>query len=222
MRASLTRLYKQIGYAVGMNFVAKIFISRNTNRFTATCMIVITAAWNFGCVTTTTPVNEDQWLPRRDAPTAVKQNAKSDEKSDAKSGALPNDKPRAQASTEPVVKPWDMPAVSATKSDLTQPSSQQMRQCLEGATWIKLDENGTRRRSLKLNADGTFVAKSDGESGELPAFTGLLVQAKGQWSVKENELRLLPHAGDPVVVQLQWLGDKRLVMMNGESWMRSQ
>ena len=185
-------------------------------------MIIITAAWNFGCVTTTTPVNEDQWLPRRDAPTAVKQNAKSDEKSDAKSGPLPNDKPRAKASTEPVVKPWDMPAVSATKSDLTQPSSQQMRQCLEGATWIKLDENGTRRRSLKLNADGTFVAKSDGESGELPAFTGLLVQAKGQWSVKENELRLLPHAGDPVVVQLQWLGDKRLVMMNGESWMRSQ
>lgn len=201
-----------------MNFVEKRFISRNTNRFTATCMIVITAAWNFGCVTTTTPVNEDQWLPRRDAPTAVKPDAKPD----ANSGSLPNDKPRAQAPTEPVVKPWDMPVVSATKSDLTQLSSQQMRQCLEGATWIKLDENGTRRRSLKLNADGTFVAKSDGESGELPAFTGLLVQAKGQWLVKENELRLLPHAGDPVVVQLQWLGDKRLVMMNGESWMRSQ
>ena len=181
-------------------------------------MIVITAAWNFGCVTTTTPVNEDQWLPRRDAPTAVKPDAKPD----ANSGSLPNDKPRAQVPTEPVVKPWDMPAVSATKSDLTQLSSQQMRQCLEGATWIKLDENGTRRRSLKLNADGTFVAKSDGESGELPAFTGLLVQAKGQWLVKENELRLLPHAGDPVVVQLQWLGDKRLVMMNSESWMRSQ
>jgi len=185
-------------------------------------MIVITAAWNFGCVTTTTPVNEDQWLPSRDAPTAVKPDAKPDEKSDANSGSLPNDKPRAQAPTEPVVKPWDMPVVSATKSDLTQLSSQQMRQCLEGATWIKLDENGTRRRSLKLNADGTFVAKSDGESGELPAFTGLLVQAKGQWSVKENELRLLPHVGDPVVVQLQWLGDKRLVMMNSESWMRSQ
>ncbi len=201
-----------------MNFVEKRFISRNTNRFTATCMIVITAAWNFGCVTTTTPVNEDQWLPRRDAPTAVKPDAKPD----ANSGSLPNDKPRAQAPTEPVVKPWDMPVVSATKSDLTQLSSQQMRQCLEGATWIKLDENGTRRRSLKLNADGTFVAKSDGESGELPAFTGLLVQAKGQWLVKENELRLLPHAGDPVVVQLQWLGDKRLVMMNSESWMRSQ
>ena len=185
-------------------------------------MIIITAAWNFGCVTTTTPVNEDQWLPRRDAPTAVKQNAKSDEKSDAKSGPLPNDKPRAKASTEPVVKPWDMPAVSATKSDLTQPSSQQMRQCLEGATWIKLDENGTRRRSLQLNADGTFVAKSDGESGELPVFAGLVVQAKGRWDVKSDGLRLIPNAGDPVVVQLQWLGDKRLVMMNGESWIRSQ
>ena len=181
-------------------------------------MIVILGTWNFSCVTTTTPVNEDQWLPKRDVSTAVKQDAKPDAKSDQ----LPKDKPRAQASTEPVVKPWDMPADSATKSDLTQPSSQQMRECLAGATWIKLDENGTRRRSLKLNVDGTFVAKSDGESGELPAFTGLQVQAKGQWAVKETELRLLPHSGDPVVVQLQWLGDKRLVMMNGESWMRSQ
>ena len=222
MRASLRRLYKQYGYSVGMNFVAKRFIATNVNRFTAACMIVILGTWNFGCVTTTTPVNEDQWLPKRDVPTAVKQDAKPDAKLDAKSDQLPKDKPRAQASTEAVVKPWDMPAVSATKSDLTQPSSQQMRECLSGATWIKLDENGTRRRSLKLNVDGTFVAKSEGESGELPAFTGLQVQAKGQWAVKETELRLLPHAGDPVVVQLQWLGDKRLVMMNGESWMRSQ
>jgi hypothetical protein len=40
--------------------------------------------------------------------------------------------------------------------------------------------------------------------------------------VKENELRLLPYAGDPVVVQLQWLGDKRIMMFNGESWIRGE
>ncbi len=97
-----------------------------------------------------------------------------------------------------------------------------MRQFLAGATWIKLEENGTRRRSLQLNTDGTFIAKSDGENGELPAFVGLKVQAKGQWSVKDNDLRLLPHAGDPVAVQLQWLGDKRIMMLNGESWIRSE
>ena len=98
----------------------------------------------------------------------------------------------------------------------------QLKEYLAGATWVKLDENGTRRRSLLLNADGNFIAKSDGESGELPAFVGLKVQAKGTWSVKENELRLLPNAGDAVVVQLQWIGDKRIMMLDGESWIRSE
>lgn len=186
--------------------MAPSFFVVNTNLFRVVCVIIVLAACNVGCQTTTTPVNESQWLPKRDTTSAKQTPAP---------GA-------AQTSIQPVVKPWDMPAQSAAKSDLFPANSQQMTECLAGATWIKLDENGTRRRTLKLNADGTFVAKTDGESGELPAFTGLQVQANGQWSVKENDLRLLPNAGDPIMVQLQWLGDKRLVMMNGESWMRSQ
>ena len=119
-------------------------------------------------------------------------------------------------------KPWDKPVPVEQKPAFVAPNAQQLKEYLAGATWIKLDENGTRRRSLQLKTDGFFVAKSDGQSGELPAFDGLKVQANGSWSVKENELRLLPYAGDPVVVQLQWLGDKRIMMFNGESWIRGE
>ncbi len=194
------------GYPVGMNCMALSSYVVKTNIHHVACVIIALAACNVGCQTTTTPVNESQWLPKQDT-TAVEQ--------------IPAPE-AAQKPIQPLVKPWDVPDESAAKSDLSQPNLLQMRECLAGATWIKLDENGTRRRSLQFNADGTFVAKSDGESGELPVFAGLVVQAKGRWDVKSDGLRLMPNAGDPVVVQLQWLGDKRLVMMNGESWMRSQ
>lgn len=183
---------------------------QTNSKMAAACLFLLTTAWNCGCVTTTTPVDKSGWITKPDDSAAIKQDVKTDD--------LQKEKhvPVAQE------KPWDKPVLNEKKSALSQPNIQQLKENLAGATWIKLDENGTRRRSLQLNVDGLFIAKSDGQSGELPAFVGLKVQAKGRWSVKENELRLLPNAGDPVVVQLQWLGDKRIIMLNGESWIRSQ
>ncbi len=209
MRACLTHLYKQIGYAVEMNCWTTIFFQTGTKIVATASLFLCASAWNCGCVTTTTPVDESGWLTKRDDSAAVKQDVKSD-------GGL-----NAKAVTGQE-KPWDKPVPVEKKSAFVAPNAQQLKEYLAGATWIKLDENGTRRRSLQLKADGFFVAKSDGQSGELPAFDGLKVQANGSWSVKENELRLLPYAGDPVVVQLQWLGDKRIMMFNGESWIRSE
>lgn len=210
MRACLTHLYKQIGYAVEMNCCTTNFFETGAKIVAAASLFLFVSAWNFGCVTTTTPVDESGWLTKRDDSAAVQQDVKAD-------GGL-----KATAVNLGQEKPWDKPIPVEQKSAFVAPNAQQLKEYLAGATWIKLDENGTRRRSLQLKTDGFFVAKSDGQSGELPAFDGLKVQANGSWSVKENELRLLPYAGDPVVVQLQWLGDKRIMMFNGESWIRGE
>ena len=177
--------------------------------FVALRLCCLAGALNCACVTTTTPVDDSGWLNKKSDSTAGEQGLKRD------TIQLPKDATQAQD------KPWDKPVVREQKSAFTQPNMTQLKEYLAGATWVKLDENGTRRRSLILNADGTFIAKSDGESGELPAFVGLKVRAKGTWSVKENELRLLSNAGAAVVVQLQWIGDKRIMMLDGESWIRS-
>jgi hypothetical protein len=210
MRACLTHLYKQIGYAVEMNCWVTKFFETGAQIVAAASLFLFVSAWNWGCVTTTTPVNESGWLTKRDDSAAVQQDVKAD-------GGL-----KAAGVNPGQEKPWDKPIPVEQKSAFVAPNAQQLKEYLAGATWVKLDENGTRRRSLLLNADGNFIAKSDGESGELPAFVGLKVQAKGTWSVKENELRLLPNAGDAVVVQLQWIGDKRIMMLDGESWIRSE
>ena len=204
------RLHKQIGYSVGMNCVATMYFNCSPNFFAALRLCCLTGALNCACVTTTTPVNDSGWLTKKSDSTAAEQALKRD--------AVQQPKDAIQAQD----KPWDKPVVREQKSAFTQPNMIQLKEYLAGATWVKLDENGTRRRSLLLNADGTFIAKSDGESGELPAFVGLQVRAQGIWSVKENELRLLSNAGAAVVVQLQWIGDKRIMMLDDESWIRSE
>ena len=178
--------------------------------FAALRLCCLAGALNCACVTTTTPVDDSGWLTKKSDSMVGEQGLKRD------ADQQPKDATQAQD------KPWDKPVVREQKSAFAQPTMRQLKEYLAGATWVKLDENGTRRRSLQLNADGNFIAKSDGESGELPAFVGLKVQAKGTWSVKENELRLLPNAGDAVVVKLQWIGDKRIMMLDGESWIRSE
>ena len=178
--------------------------------FAALRLCCLAGALNCACVTTTTPVDDSGWLTTKSDSMVGVQGLKRD------AVQQPMDATQAQD------KPWDKPVVREQKSAFAQPTMRQLKEYLAGATWVKLDENGTRRRSLQLNADGNFIAKSDGESGELPAFVGLKVQAKGTWSVKENELRLLPNAGDAVVVQLQWIGDKRIMMLDGESWIRRE
>jgi hypothetical protein len=160
------------------------------------------------CEKTTTPVSGPNWLPR-EKPAASATDAPSPQ---------PASPPSSTAASER--KPWDAPADARSGSILTPPTAAQMTECLAGATWILLEEQGTRRRSLRLDADGTFVASSNGTSGERPAFEGLVVQAKGRWTAKSDELRLTPSFGDPVVVRLQWLGDRRLIMFNGEQWIR--
>ena len=210
MRACLTHLYKQIGYAVEMNCCTNNFFETGAKIVAVASLLLFVSAWNCGCVTTTTPVDESGWLTKSDDAEAVKQDVKAD-------GGV-----KAKVGTTGQEKPWDKPVPVEQKTTFVAPNAQQLKEYLAGATWIRLDENGTRRRSLQLKTDGFFVAKSDGQSGELPAFDGLKVQANGSWSVKENELRLLPYAGDPVVVQLQWLGDKRIMMFNGESWIRGE
>ncbi|MCE9619784.1 MAG: copper resistance protein NlpE [Planctomycetes bacterium] len=166
------------------------------------------------CETTSTPVDESKWLPKRTDPAPAVQ-AESPP-------AAPVPATAATTTDATSTKPWDAHAGNSPKSALATPSAQQMTEYLSGGTWVLLDENGTRRRSLELKADGSFTAKSDGLSGEKPAFEGLMVQAKGRWSAKSGELRLTPSDGSPVVVQLVWLGDRRLIMMNGESWVRTQ
>ena len=178
--------------------------------FTAVRLCCLAGALNCACVTTTTPVDDSGWLTKKSDSTAAEQALKRD--------AVQQPKDAIQAQD----KPWDNPIAREQKSAFAQPNVRQLKEYLAGATWVKLDENGTRRRSLLLNSDGTFIAKSDGESGELPAFVGLQVRAKGTWSVKENELRLLSNAGAAVVVQLQWIGDKRIMMLDDESWIRSE
>jgi len=178
--------------------------------FAALRLCCLVGALNCACVTTTTPVDDSGWLTKKSDSTAAEQALKRD------AVQQPKDATRTQD------KPWDNPIAREQKSAFAQPNVRQLKEYLAGATWIKLDENGTRRRSLLLNSDGTFIAKSDGESGELPAFVGLQVRAKGTWSVKENELRLLSNAGAAVVVQLQWIGDKRIMMLDDESWIRSE
>ena len=178
--------------------------------FAALRLCCLAGALNCACVTTTTPVDDSGWLTKKSDSMVGEQGLKRD------ADQQPKDATQAQD------KPWDKPVVREQKSAFAQPTMRQLKEYLAGATWVKLDENGTRRRSLQLNADGNFIAKSDGESGELPAFVGLKVQAKGTWSVKENELRLLPNAGDAVVVKLQWIGDKRIMMLDGESWIRRE
>ena len=193
-----------------MNCMVTMYFNCSPNFFAALRLCCLAGALNCACVTTTTPVDDSGWLNKKSDSTAGEQGLKRD------AIQLPKDATQAQD------KPWDKPVVREQKSAFTQPNMTQLKEYLAGATWVKLDENGTRRRSLMLNADGTFIAKSDGESGELPAFVGLKVRAKGTWSVKENELRLLSNAGAAVVVQLQWIGDKRIMMLDDESWIRSE
>ena len=197
-----------------MNCMVTMYFNCSPNFFAALRLCCLVGALNCACVTTTTPVDDSGWLTKRDDSAAVKQKQTL---ADSQKSQV-----QLQDSPLPVVKPWDVPMAPATSSVLMPPNSQQMKEYVAGATWIKLEENGMRRRSLQLNMDGTFVAKSDAQSGELPAFVGLKVQAKGTWSVKENELRLLSNAGAAVVVQLQWIGDKRIMMLDGESWIRSE
>jgi len=193
-----------------MNCMVTMYFNCSPKFFVALRLCCLVGALNCACVTTTTPVDDSGWLTKKSDSTVGEQGLKGD--------AVQQSKDVTQAQD----KPWDKPVVREQKSAFAQPNMRQLKEYLAGATWVKLDENGTRRRSLQLNADGNFIAKSDGESGELPAFVGLKVQAKGTWSVKENELRLLPNAGDAVVVQLQWIGDKRIMMLDGESWIRSE
>jgi hypothetical protein len=193
-----------------MNCMVTIYFNRYPKFFAALRLCCLAGALNCACVTTTTPVDDSGWLTTKSDLTVGEQGLKGDVVQQPKDATQAQDKP------------WDKPVVREQKSAFAQPNMRQLKEYLAGATWVKLDENGTRRRSLLLNADGNFIAKSDGESGELPAFVGLKVQAKGTWSVKENELRLLPNAGDAVVVQLQWIGDKRIMMLDGESWIRSE
>ena len=204
------RLHKQNGYAVRMNCMVTMYFNRSLKFFASLRLCCLAGALNCACVTSTTPVDDSGWLTKKSDSMVGEQGLKRD------ADQQPKDATQAQD------KPWDKPVVREQKSAFAQPNMRQLKEYLAGATWVKLDENGTRRRSLLLNADGNFIAKSDGESGELPAFVGLKVQAKGTWSVKENELRLLPNAGDAVVVQLQWIGDKRIMMLDGESWIRSE
>jgi len=203
-------LHKQNRYAVRMNCMATMYFNCRPKFFAALGFCCLAGALNCACVTTTTPVDDSGWLNKKSDSTDVEQALKRD--------AVQQPKDAIQA----LDKPWDKPVVREQKSAFTQPNITQLKEYLAGATWVKLDENGTRRRSLVLNADGTFIAKSDGESGELPAFVGLEVRAKGTWSVKENELRLLSNTGAAVVVQLQWIGDKRIMMLDDESWIRSE
>ncbi len=193
-----------------MNCMVTIYFNRYPKFFAALRLCCLAGALNCACVTTTTPVDDSGWLTKKSDSTAGEQGLKRDVVQQPKDATQAQDKP------------WDKPVVREQRSAFAQPTMRQLKEYLAGATWVKLDENGTRRRSLLLNADGNFIAKSDGESGELPAFVGLKVQAKGTWSVKENELRLLPNVGDAVVVQLQWIGDKRIMMLDGESWIRSE
>ncbi len=193
-----------------MNCMVTIYFNRYPKFFAALRLCCLAGALNCACVTTTTPVDDSGWLTTKSDSTVGEQGLKGDVVQQPKDATQAQDKP------------WDKPVVREQRSAFAQPTMRQLKEYLAGATWVKLDENGTRRRSLLLNADGNFIAKSDGESGELPAFVGLKVQAKGTWSVKENELRLLPNAGDAVVVQLQWIGDKRIMMLDGESWIRSE
>ena len=193
-----------------MNCMVTMYFNRSPKFFASLRLCCLACTLNCACVTTTTPVDDSDWLIKKSDSMVGEQGLKRD------ADQQPKDATQAQD------KPWDKPVVREQKSAFAQPNMRQLKEYLAGATWVKLDENGTRRRSLLLNADGNFIAKSDGESGELPAFVGLKVQAKGTWSVKENELRLLPNAGDAVVVQLQWIGDKRIMMLDGESWIRSE
>ncbi len=193
-----------------MNCMVTIYFNRYPKFFAALRLCCLVGALNCACVTTTTPVDDSGWLTTKSDSIVGEQGLKGDVVQQPKDATQAQDKP------------WDKPVVREQRSAFAQPTMRQLKEYLVGATWVKLDENGTRRRSLLLNADGNFIAKSDGESGELPAFVGLKVQAKGTWSVKENELRLLPNAGDAVVVQLQWIGDKRIMMLDGESWIRSE
>jgi len=193
-----------------MNCMVTMYFNCSPKFFVALRLCCLVGALNCACVTTTTPVDDSGWLTKKSDSTAAEQALKRD--------AVQQPKDATQAQD----KPWDKPVVRVQKSAFTQPNMTELKEYLAGATWVKLDENGTRRRSLMLNADGTFSAKSDGESGELPAFVGLKVRAKGTWSVKENELRLLSNAGAAVVVQLQWIGDKRIMMLDDESWIRSE
>jgi len=193
-----------------MNCMVTIYFNRYPKFFAALRLCCLAGALNCACVTSTTPVDDSGWLTTKSDSTVGEQGLKGDVVQQPKDATQAQDKP------------WDKPVVREQKSAFAKPNLRQLKEYLAGATWVKLDENGTRRRSLLLNADGNFIAKSDGESGELPAFVGLKVQAKGTWSVKENELRLLPNAGDAVVVQLQWIGDKRIMMLDGESWIRSE
>ena len=193
-----------------MNCMVTMYFNCSPKFFTAVRLCCLAGALNCACVTTTTPVDDSGWVTKKSDSTAAEQALKRD--------AVQQPKDAIQAQD----KPWDNPIAREQKSAFAQPNVRQLKEYLAGATWVKLDENGTRRRSLLLNSDGTFIAKSDGESGELPAFVGLQVRAKGTWSVKENELRLLPNAGSAVVVQLQWIGDKRIMMLDDESWIRSE
>ena len=193
-----------------MNCMVTMYFNCSPKFFVALRLCCLVGALNCACVTTTTPVDDSGWLTKKSDSTAAEQALKRD------AVQQPKDATRTQD------KPWDNPIAREQKSAFAQPNVRQLKEYLAGATWIKLDENGTRRRSLLLNSDGTFIAKSDGESGELPAFVGLQVRAKGTWSVKENELRLLSNAGAAVVVQLQWIGDKRIMMLDDESWIRSE
>jgi len=193
-----------------MNCMVTKYFNCSPIFFAALRLCCLVGALNCACVTTTTPVDDSGWLTKKSDSTAAEQALKRD------AVQQPKDATRTQD------KPWDNPIAREQKSAFAQPNVRQLKEYLAGATWIKLDENGTRRRSLLLNSDGTFIAKSDGESGELPAFVGLQVRAKGTWSVKENELRLLSNAGAAVVVQLQWIGDKRIMMLDDESWIRSE
>ena len=203
-------LHKQNRYAVRMNCMETMYFNCSPKFFAALRLCCLAGALNCACVTTTTPVDDSGWLTKQSDSTAAEQALKRDAVQQPKDAIQTQDKP------------WDKPVVRVEKSAFTQPNMTELKEYLAGATWVKLDENGTRRRSLMLNADGTFSAKSDGESGELPAFVGLKVRAKGTWSVKENELRLLSNAGAAVVVQLQWIGDKRIMMLDDESWIRSE
>ena len=193
-----------------MNCMVTMYFNCSPKFFTAVRLCCLAGALNCACVTTTTPVDDSGWLTKKSDSTAAEQALKRD--------AVQQPKDAIQAQD----KPWDNPIAREQKSAFAQPNVRQLKEYLAGATWVKLDENGTRRRSLLLNSDGTFIAKSDGESGELPAFVGLQVRAKGTWSVKEYELRLLSNAGAAVVVQLQWIGDKRIMMLDDESWIRSE
>ena len=110
MRACLTHLYKQIGYAVEMNCRATNFFETGAKIVVAVSLFLFVSAWNCGCVTTTTPVDESGWLTKRDDSAAVQKDVKAD-------GGL-----KATAVNPGQEKPWDKPIPVEQKSAFVAPA----------------------------------------------------------------------------------------------------